>query len=244
MKRTERHHLKENELQLLTRRAREAIDARRREVMAALVAAAVIGVAALAYFAWHERIEGKAHALLAEAIVTQDARVVPPPAPGATSTQPTTGTYPTEQAKREAALVKFKAAADAYPSTDAGLFARYQQGATLMALGRPADAVAAYQEVIKRAGNSIYSQMAQLGVAEAHARLGQYDQAINAFKDLAQRKDGPLPIDGILMQLGRTYLTAGKPADALQTFNRLVQEYPESPYSAEARKELDGLKKT
>src|SRR5438874_241944 len=137
MKRTERHHLKENELQLLTRHAREAIDARRREVTAALVAAAVIGVAALAYFAWRERSE-----------------------------------------------------------------------------------------------------------ARAHARLGQYDQAINAFKDLAQRKDGPLPIDGILMQLGRTYLTAGKPADAQQTFNRLVQEYPESPYSAEARKELDGLKKT
>ena len=73
---------------------------------------------------------------------------------------------------------------------------------------------------------------------------GQYDQAINTFKELAQRKDGPLPIDGILMQLGRTYLDAGKRADAEQTFNRLVEEFPASPYTTDARRELDTLKKT
>ena len=243
MKRTERHHLKENELELLTRQARETIAARQKEVKAGLVILAIVGVAALAYFLWRERVESRAHALLADAIVVQDARVVPPAAPGTPPPQ-TAGTYPTEQAKLEAALVKFKAAADAYPSTDAGLYARYQQGAVLMSLSRPVEAIACYQDVIKHAGNGIYAQMAQLGLAEAHARAGQYEQAINGFKELAQRKDGPLPVDGILMQLGRTYLDAGKPADAQQTFSRLVQEYPESPFNAEARRELDGLKKT
>jgi TolA-binding protein len=86
--------------------------------------------------------------------------------------------------------------------------------------------------------------MAKLGLAEAQARSGQFDQAINTFKDLAQRKDGPLPVDGILMQLGRTYLEAGKRADAQQTFNRIVEEYPESPFTGDARKELETLKKT
>jgi len=86
--------------------------------------------------------------------------------------------------------------------------------------------------------------MARLGLAEAQVRAGQYDPAINTFKELAQRKDGPLPVDGILMQLGRTYLEAGKRADAQQTFNRLVEEYPESPYTGEARKAIDTLKKT
>jgi tetratricopeptide (TPR) repeat protein len=244
MKRTERHHLKENELELLTRHAREAIEARKREVTAVLVAVVVIGAAALAYFAWHERVEGRAHAMLADAMVVQDARVVPPAAPGTTPPQSTAGTFPTEQAKDEAALAKFKAAADAYPSTDSGVFARYQEGAVLMALGRPKDAAACYEEVIKHAGKRIYSQMAELGLAEARARSGQYDQAINGLKELAQRKDGPLPVDGILMQLGRTYADAGKTADAQQTFNRLVQEYPDSPFSAEAKKALDTLRKT
>jgi TolA-binding protein len=85
--------------------------------------------------------------------------------------------------------------------------------------------------------------MARLGLAEAQARAGQYDTAINTFKELTQRKDGPLPVDGILMQLGRTYLVAGKRADAQQTFNRIVDEYPESPFAGDARKEIETLKK-
>jgi outer membrane protein assembly factor BamD (BamD/ComL family) len=46
------------------------------------------------------------------------------------------------------------------------------------------------------------------------------------------------------MQLGRTYLDAGKRADAQQTFNRLVEEYPESPFTVDAKRELDTLKKS
>ena len=61
---------------------------------------------------------------------------------------------------------------------------------------------------------------------------------------LAQRKDGPLPVDGILMQLGRTYLEAGKRSDAQQTFNRVVEEYPESPFAGDARREIETLKKS
>jgi outer membrane protein assembly factor BamD (BamD/ComL family) len=46
------------------------------------------------------------------------------------------------------------------------------------------------------------------------------------------------------MQLGRAYLDAGKRAEAQQTFNRIVEEFPESPFSGDARRELDSLKKT
>jgi outer membrane protein assembly factor BamD (BamD/ComL family) len=46
------------------------------------------------------------------------------------------------------------------------------------------------------------------------------------------------------MRLGRAYLDAGKRSDAQQTFNRLVEEFPESPYTSDARRELENLKKT
>src|SRR5207237_4444478 len=105
------------------------------------------------------------------------------------------------------------------------------------------DAAKSFRAVIDRGGNGIYGQMARLGLAEAQARTGQFDQAIETFKELAQRKDGPLPVDGILLQLGRTYVSAGKKADAQQTVNRLVAEFPESPFGADAKRELDNLKK-
>lgn len=242
MKRTERRHLKQDELTAQLLHAREVVEARKREVTAAVIAIVVVAAAALAYFGWRGHLDSKSHELLAEAMAVQDTRVAPP---GGTSNAPATGpTYPSEQARAEAAVVKFKAAADSYPSTEAGLFARYQQAALLNSLNRPGEAIVAYQELVRRAGDGIYGQMGRLGLAEAQVRAGQYDPAIAALKEMADRKDGALPVDGILVQLGRAYLDAGKRTEAQQTFNRLVEEYPQSPFSAEARRQLDSLKKT
>jgi outer membrane protein assembly factor BamD (BamD/ComL family) len=241
MKRTERRHLKDNELASLAATARQTLEERRGQLTAVLVGIVVIGAAAAGYFAWRGSVQGRAHALLAEAIAVEEARVGPPPAPGT----PSTGlSFNTEREKHQAALTKLKVVADEYPSTDAGLYARYREAATWMALGNPKEAVTAYQQVIDRAGDTMYGQMARLGQAEAQAQAGQFDSAITIYKEMSQRKDGPLPIDGILMQLGRTYIEAGKPADAQQTFSRLVQEFPDSPFSGDAKRELDTLKKT
>jgi tetratricopeptide (TPR) repeat protein len=240
MKTQERRHLKENELRNLARQAGHTVSERRTETTALVAIIVVVGALGLGYYGWRERVQGKAHGLLAEAMAVQDARVGPPPAPGT----PSGGLYfPTERERSQAALTKFKIAADAYPSTDAGVYARYQEGALSLALGSTPGAIAAYQQVIKESGDNFYGQMARLGLAEAQARGGQYDPAINTFKEMAQRKDGPLPVDAILMQLGRTYLDAGKRADAQQTFNRIVEEYPESPFTGDARKEIETLKK-
>src|SRR3954470_687121 len=240
MKRTERHHLKENELRTFAQRAAETVESRRKETTTLALIAVAVAVVAIAFFAWRANVQGRARALLADAMAVADARVGPPPAPGT----PAGGLYfPTENERAQAALTKFKIAADAYPSTDAGVYARYQEGALSLALGSTPGAISAYQQVIKESGDNFYGQMARLGLAEAQARGGQYDPAINTFKEMAQRKDGPLPVDAILMQLGRTYLDAGKRADAQQTFNRIVEEYPESPFTGDARKEIETLKK-
>src|SRR5712691_8424882 len=152
MKRTERHHLKQNELQIFARQARDTIEARRRETTVIVVLAAVVGALAVGYFGWREHVQSVAHGLLAQAMIVQDARIGPPPAPGT----PANGLYfPTERERSQAALTKFKVAADAYPSTDAGIFARYQEAAIALALGDPAHATTAYQLVIEKAGDGL-----------------------------------------------------------------------------------------
>jgi TolA-binding protein len=238
MKRAERQRLKKNDLGALTRQAQDLFTERKRELTWLAVGVVIVGAASIGYWAWHTQEQQHAHALLADAMIVQETRVGPPPAPGTAGR-----TFPTERERAQAAVVKFKAAADAYPSTDAGIFARYQEASTQMALGNADEAVKAYQLVIDRAGDSLYGQTARLGLAEARARSGQFDQAITTYKELAQRKDGGLPIDGILMQLGRTYRDAGRASDAKQTFNRLIEEFPDSPFNADAKRELDALKK-
>jgi len=241
MKRTERRHLRTNELASLTTQARDVFDARRGQMIAGVLAIVIVGGALIGYFTWRGRQQARAYALLAAALVVEEARVGPPAAPGTPSAG---SSFATQREKNQALLTKFRSAADEYPSTDAGVFARYREATTWMALGNPGSAVTAYQEVINRGGNSVYAVMAKLGLAEAQAQSGQYDQAIATFKELAQRKDGQVPVDGVLIRLGRTYLDAGKRADAEQTFNRLVQEFPDSPFSTDARRALEQLKRT
>jgi predicted negative regulator of RcsB-dependent stress response len=238
MRRAERHHLKDNELQRWTLELRRAFDAQKREVTTGLVAILVIGVAVSAYLFWRGSVTSRAETALAEALAVQEARVSAPGGPAAP------GGYPSELARLQAAVVRFKSVADAYPSTDAGVFARYQEAAGEAALGHLPVAVKAYQDVLQHSGSGIYTQMARLGLADAQGRSGQFDQAINTLRELTQRKDGPLPVDGILMELARTYRDAGKRTDEQQTLNRLVQEFPDSPFMSEARRELEALNKT
>lgn len=240
MHRSERHHLKDNELAHLASSARHAVEENRTPIFAAAIGLVVVLLGVGGYYAYKNRIEGRAHALLADATVLESAYVGPPPPPGT----PGAGgvSFETPRAKNQAQLTKFKIVADEYPSTEAGLFARYRMGTTYLALGEAKSAAEAFQQVIDANSRSLYGQMARLGLAEAQAQTGAYDEAIKSFNELAQQKDGTVPVDGVLSRLARVYLDAGNAAEATKTWTRLVDEFPDSPFTAEARQKLAELK--
>lgn len=247
MKSTERHKLKENDFAHTVARTREMVDQRRKEVLVIVIA--VIAVAAVigGYLAWRASRDGKAEALLASALAVAEAPVYtpPPPAPGSPPPVQPPGTFRTERERLDAALPRLQAAADAYPDTEAGITARFHLAATLAELGRYAEAEQRYQEVIQKAGSkSLYRQTARLGLGEAQLAQGKGEAAIATFKELSTDANSPLPVDGVLMQLGRAALVAGKSDEATRAFTRVVDEFPQSLYVSEARDKLAGLKKT
>lgn len=240
MKTRERHHLKQNEFAAtmgrLTTMAREQRD--RMLVLAILVVAVIAIAGAYTYFTKHKR--DQAGAAFAGAMAVYEAQIAPAPTvPGAK--QPA-GTFPTVKARQEAALQAFQQVAAAYGSTTEGLAASYQVAGIFVALDRLAEAEKAYQDVIGRApGGSIYGAMARMGLAETLVAEGQYDRAIKEYTDLSGQRDSVIPVDGVLMQLARTYVKAGKPQDARAAFKRIVDEFPESNYGAEARQEMTAI---
>ena len=169
------------------------------------------------------------------------------PAPAAPEepafTQPP-GSYPSDQARLEAALLKLLAVADAYPSTTSGITARYHAATSLVALGRTDEADEHYRDVIEKAGDRIYGQMAKLGLAELHLSAGDYESAIVLFEAATTLPEADVPVDAILMRLGRAYRLAGQYSEALQTFTRIVDEFPDSLYATNARRELATLKQS
>jgi TolA-binding protein len=252
MKRSERHHLKENEFAMSVGRLRETVGERRREITFAIAAILVLLVAVVSYTMWRGYANAKSREMLAAAMAVQDAPVVPPappPAPGTTApananapTPTPPGAFPSERARLEAALPKFLAAAEAYPSSDAGIAARYHAASTLLALGRTNEAIQRFRDVIDRGAKGLYADMARLGLADAQAQAKQYDAAIAGYREFTSRSDTQVPLDAVLMELGRTYAQAGKPAEALKIYQRIVDEFPQSAYAPLARRELDVAK--
>ena len=245
MKRTQRHHLKENELAETLAAVSGTLVARKSLiggiVLAVLVVAAVIGGITV----WRRGDDQRAEQLLADAMVTFNAPVVPASAasqPGevpAAATLGATGSFATEAAKLNAALPKLKTASETYPNTTAGITATYHYASSLAALGKHGEAIAAFDEVMARAGrNSLYGRMALMGKADAQAQARQFDAAIATWNELAGSSDQDLPKDAILMELAKTYQASGKQDDARKTYSRIVDEHPTSPYAAEAKTAL------
>lgn len=245
MKATERHKLKENEFARSVAGARQMLETRGRD-LGVLVLVVVLAIVAIGgYTWWRQSRNNKANVMLASALAVYEAPVVPPAEPKAGSPMPVDqpGTYRTEQAKLEAALPKFMETANAYPATDAGIAARFHAAGILAALRRHAEAEQHYQQVIDKAGSRIYARTARLGLAEAQVAQGKFDSAIAIYRELSTDANAQLPVDGVLMQLGRTCALAGKKEDAARAFNRIVEEFPESVYSSDARRELEAAKK-
>jgi tetratricopeptide (TPR) repeat protein len=249
MKTKHRRELKENEVAQFVAATRAFTQEHGQRITTAIIAVAVLVAAVFAVMAYRNREQSQGQDLLAQAMVVLNTAVVPVTAtsnPGdapAAATIGAKGTFSTEAQKLNAALPKLKAAAEAYPDTQAGIQARYHLASTLAALGQQKDAITQFDDVVKRAGgDSLYGRMAQLGKADAQSQAGEVDAAIATWKELAAKKDANLPEDAILMQLGRAYQAKGNTAEAKKTFTDIVDNHPESPYVADARKELESMK--
>ena len=251
MKRSERHHLKDNPLANFIAELTETDWVNTRSVTGGAVVVGALVIAG-AVFGWQQYRSSQASALVATAMAIVDAPVIPPDETGGTADGPLPGTadgeapaeFPSVAAKLETAVPRLLEAADAYPSLSQGIAARYQAAAALGTLGRSDEADAQYQRVIELAGEGMYGRMARLGRAEALLDTGDYDSAIALLAEASAASvadSGGLPRDALLMRLGQAYALAGQATQAASTFRQLIDEFPTSGYRFEAQRELDTL---
>ena len=246
MKSIERHKLKENEFARTVAHAREVLDTRKRDLTIALTVLVVAVAAVSGYVWWRQTRDAGANDLLASAIAVYDAPVVPiaAPAPGSPAPLPQPGTFTTEQEKLQAALPKFREAADRYPTSGPGLVAKFHLAGILAALGQYPEAERTFQDVVSKGNNTIYARTARLGLADTQVAQGKYDSAISIYTELSRDTTSQIPVDSVLMQLGRAYARAGRKEEAARTFGRIVQEFPQSLYVTDAQHELDSARKS
>ncbi|ODS59422.1 MAG: hypothetical protein ABS36_00340 [Acidobacteria bacterium SCN 69-37] len=234
-----RHELKQDEFTLATMTLADRLAEYRTPL---LIGAGVVVLVALVVggvTVYRSQQANKAGAALGIAMATAEAPIVPAPTlPGATQTP---GSFPTLTARADAAAEAFTNVVTTYPGTDAAHAAQFQLAAQMLAGGKAAEAEQAYAAVAAGEGRTLRGQAAKLGQAEALLALGRHDEALTIYTDLAAARDGALPVDGVLMQLARASQRAGKTAEARAAFQRVVDEFPESPYTPAAQAEMAAL---
>lgn len=238
----ERQRLRDNELATALSRAGGFAAEKRKPLISVAIAVVLLLVIAGGVYAWQQNTETRSRALLAEAMVIAEGRVNPPPAEGSTTPAqaPLPNTYASVQAKNDAALAKFQAAAQAYPTSDAGVTARFHAASTLVQLGRFEEALPQYDQVIADA-DGVLTRTALLGKAEALSRLGRHDDAVAAFQQVSDARDSRFPPEALLLEMARVYRLANRPEDARKTLNQIVEQHANTPAAAEAKEELERL---
>ena len=70
------------------------------------------------------------------------------------------------------------------------------------------------------------------GAGRRAGRAGQVRHRDHDLHGAEPRHESQIPVDSVLMQLGRAYARAGRKEEAARTFDRIVQEFPQSLYAA------------
>lgn len=184
------------------------------------IAAALFVFLLVGIFRWQSgRRADEAKQALAAAIEVQKAQVSPSPQPSP-ATQSTSPTFPTEQARAEAANQKFQSVVQNYgtPYSD---IARYFIAANLLTLDR--NRGISELENLSKSGEEDVSSPAKFALAGAYEADGRHDQAANLYRELLNDKNSEYPVETINLRLANVYEKQGKRQEAVDILFRIVE---------------------
>ena len=228
MGRITRKELKRNELVETFGKTVEYVSHHRRGAVEAIAAAAAVVLVAAGFFlyrGWRERQAGRE---LSEALEILETPLAGDPAAAAASR-----TFP-NAAEREREAIKHLESASRKGATSAGRAAQVILAARGEKAGRSGDALAR----AARAEQAEIAAAAEIDAARFLAAQGKTTEAIDRLKRAIESPKSAAPKDALLFALAETYEKAGSSADARATYQRLVNDYPNSPYRSDARQKI------
>jgi len=234
VKRTERHHLKQDELISGIGQATHWFQEHRNNVVNAVLVALGAGLLLGGIYIYRTRKSEEARALLVEALKQFHGEVGGDT--GASSDGPR---FATAEARYRAALTSLEKVASDFSSYDAGRQARYYQGLCQAGLKDFEGAERSLQELRSRDRDLLY-YLASKALASVATERGDHPAAAEIYRPLVEDAQNPLPKDYLLFELAKTEERAGNREQARLYYDRMVAEHPESQLRGDAmsRREL------
>lgn len=117
-----------------------------------------------------------------------------------------------------------------------------QEGMEAFDKGNFSDAIKNFEQLKDWYPFSKYATVAELKIADSHYYLEQYVEAVTAYEEFEQLHPRNEAIPYVIYQIGRCYYDQIDAIDrdqtsarkALETFRRLIRQFPEDPYAFKA----------
>jgi tetratricopeptide (TPR) repeat protein len=183
----------------------------------------------------------KANQALAQAMKVYQAPVT---ATGAKPTDPDEPSFPTDAARRARAKELLAKVHQQYGSTDAGDVAGLYLAQIAADEGRLDEARKLWSDYAGEHKGTMLGAEAQLNLLALDRKQGKGEEAVRELRAMLEKGDSPLPQDLILHQLGLTLEELHRPQEAIQSYQRIIDEFPQSTFRADAQQKIAALDPT
>jgi tetratricopeptide (TPR) repeat protein len=222
-----RQQMKRNDLAETVNRAVAYVSGHRKGVLELGAIAVGVGILVGGFFLYRALQERSAGRELSRALSILDE-------PLAGEQTGTPGKFATAAERRTAAMEPLQKAA-AHGSTPSGRAARVILAAD--GTEKPAESLPVFEKAARR-GGSATAAAAEIDAARLLAAQGKTTEAIDRLKRAIEAPVSAAPKDALLFALAGIYEQTGASADARATYQRLISDYPNSPYRADARQKV------
>lgn len=154
---------------------------------------------------------------------------------------PENPTFADSAARNAKAKTLFQALRDDYGSTDAGSVAAVYLAQIALAENQPDQARTLWNEFIEEHGDHLLAGQARVNLLQLDRSQGKGEEVAQKLTAMLDEAEPPLPQDIILHELAVTQAQLGKKADAVQSYQRIVDEFPQSPFAGDARQKISEL---
>jgi tetratricopeptide (TPR) repeat protein len=240
LKRGERHQLKQDDFLTSVERGLDWSQRHRHKLLVGLVAVlgvAVVGGGIILHRGRQARAAASAFHSAMDVYRASVGPGTPEAPPGAAAPR-----YATSEERDKEALAALDKIASDQGRSAWGRQALYYAALCRVRLGQ-GDEAKANLEQLTRGRQDLIHYAASQALAGLHQQRGETEAALALYRSLVEDPKNPMPKDRSLFELARLVEGAGRPDEARQAYDRLIEEYPSSQLRTEAearRRLLDG----
>ncbi len=212
-----------------------------RTIVYAVVGVLLLAALGIGIYYWRSHRATEAGQALAKAVKVYQAPVV---TTGAKPNDPESPSFPTPEAHRAAARKAVEKVRADYGSTVAGDVAGLYLAQIDAEEGKLAEARKLWQSFVDEHPKHMLAAEARLNLIHLDRQQGKAEEVVKELRGMlenVEKGDSPLPQDVLLHELGATLEEVKRPLEAAQAYQRILDEFPQSPYRQEAQQKVSAL---